>query len=689
MRIKKYIPGLILLIHIAALLLYHATGYSGHFGYDDLHYARLAADFNQGRLDYNDHYSYRFPVIVLTAFSYRIFGISDFASSFPPLIITILILTVIFKILKNQSWHTLTVGLSLTLFSSWFIFYSDKLMPDIYLAFGVIIALFIIHQYRFGNQKHPVLYAICLALSLLFGFMTKETILLILPLLMYLAITDLLLKRHQKFWIYSAVSGFLLLSIYFIFIWTITGNVATRFEAILSNSYLNLCSYDKQPFKMVLERISYGFLNMLLYHGMLTGFIIVLVFALKKNPKSYIRFDDSLSFWIVCSFILFLSSNFMTISVTSYSPMCLDPRHYLFLVPVVAIPAALILNDHAGSKHFRILLFVVFTLAAIFAYQQTGDSFWFHYLPLAILFLLFISKLIKPWFFTVGFVAILSLMPIKSILYARKVNYPKQREIVIHEILEKHPDALVITDEVQKRLGNYFKMFNPDYLADFLSFDEFNLDSVPGKEKILITNWYTQYLSGTNNDNLPYFVKEITSSEPAIFEDKQLLIAFFQIKTDGNVSPGVTLISSLNDFESSAVYWDLNGNEITETQKFDGQKALKLNEFSSVFAFPLDSLPLDQFGKILISSRVYCNFSEKTKANLVFSVENEKGSYYWQGQPVDQFVKAYANWWPAKFERVIKTSEIKKGSILKVYVWNIDKQEGFIDHFEVSISGLP
>jgi len=75
---KKY---LILLFFLLILILFHKFGYIGHYCFDDMQYAKIAHDFLNGNIDYNDHYSYRLPTIVLTALSYSIFGISDFASS--------------------------------------------------------------------------------------------------------------------------------------------------------------------------------------------------------------------------------------------------------------------------------------------------------------------------------------------------------------------------------------------------------------------------------------------------------------------------------------------------------------------------------------------------------------------------------------------------------------------------------
>jgi len=79
---------------------------------------------------------------------------------------------------------------------------------------------------------------------------------------------------------------------------------------------------------------------------------------------------------------------------------------------------------------------------------------------------------------------------------------------------------------------------------------------------------------------------------------------------------------------------------------------------------------------------------DQTTASLVFSIENESGSYIWHGQQMNKYIKAYSNWWPVSFEISVNSNEIKPNSNLKIYVWNIDKQKAFIDNFKVEITGL-
>ncbi|MEA3476721.1 MAG: glycosyltransferase family 39 protein, partial [Bacteroidota bacterium] len=199
----------ILLIYLAIVVLHHLFGYTGHFGFDDLHYAELADGLLKGNVDFEDHYSYRFPVVLLTSLFYLLFGINDFSSALPAMAITIVILIIVFNILREHGPKTIILGLSLTVFSNWFLFYSDKLMPDIYVALSVIWALAVLNRYRYkSGQRKTAGHAFLFAFALLLGFMSKGTIVLMLPLLLYLLVTDIIQKRNLKFWGYSLISGF-------------------------------------------------------------------------------------------------------------------------------------------------------------------------------------------------------------------------------------------------------------------------------------------------------------------------------------------------------------------------------------------------------------------------------------------------------------------------------------------------
>ena len=59
--------------------------------------------------------------------------------------------------------------------------------------------------------------------------------------------------------------------------------------------------------------------------------------------------------------VLLLSSNFMTISWTGYNPICLDPRHHLFLIPIAALAAIHFFNSKHSNKKIKLIVLIAGT----------------------------------------------------------------------------------------------------------------------------------------------------------------------------------------------------------------------------------------------------------------------------------------------------------------------------------------
>jgi hypothetical protein len=684
----------ILLIYILIAVLYHLFGYTGHFGFDDIHYAELASGLLNGDLDFGDHYAYRFPVLLLTALSYLIFGISDFASSLPALAVTISILIIVFNILREHGLQVILTGLSLTTFSNWFLFYSDKLMPDMYVALSVIWALAVIHRYKYtSNRSHTALHAILFALALLFGFMSKGSIVLMLPLLLFLLVKDMIQKRDLKFWGYSLVSGLSLLAIYLFTIWLFTGNVMGRFDAIASNSYLNQCSYDQQSLRILLKRIFAGFFGLSIYQSLATGFIFVFAVLFQKQGLRFFRLNDSFSFFLVSAIILFLSSSFMSISFSSYSPMCLDPRHYLFLIPVASIPAARIIAGFLESRRYGLQVIIALLIITVISFFLQGKTFWLLYLPLLGLFAIYLlpGKSIRfQYLFISLFSAILLLIPLDMVRYAQKVKYRVQREIAKEHVLENNSDCIIVTDEIQKRLLNYYSGFDEIQALRFLSFDEFEADPAIAEDKLLLLNWHTRYLSGLEPDDLPYYAREIPPSNELIFENKELDLSIYKLN-ELNLPglSGALLLSTLNDFEKEIPFWSWPAEDVSSKIKYAGARSNQVARYSSTFEYPMDSLQAGGRQDLMIQCTIFCYSEDKTDAKIVVSIENSGTTYFWKALDVNRYLKAYSSWWPLTFVVSMNQKDLKPGSRLKVYVWKNDGSNVFIDNFGISIKGIP
>ncbi|GAB4312502.1 MAG: hypothetical protein Kow00127_03070 [Bacteroidales bacterium] len=167
-----------------------------------------------------------------------------------------------------------------------------------------------------------------------------------------------------------------------------------RFDAITANSYINPCSYDRLPFETVMRRISYEFFSLLVNHGLATGLVFILAFIFSTKSAGWFQLRTSCDLLILSAVILLLSANFMTVSWRSWSPMCLDPRHYLFLVPVASVPAARIIRAMFENRTTGISVLLVLLPVTVISAVIPGESYTTPYLPLLILFLVFFFCLI-------------------------------------------------------------------------------------------------------------------------------------------------------------------------------------------------------------------------------------------------------------------------------------------------------
>jgi hypothetical protein len=684
---------LLFITFCGAIILYHFFCYTGHFGYDDMEYSKLSVELLRGHFDSSNHFSFRFPIIILTALSYKVFGINDFAGSIPPLIISCSILWIVYLSLKNASNAVLIAGLGLCCFSNWFTFYTDKLMPDIYVAFSVSLAIYILHQYRFHSQKNTILYSISLCGTLLFGFMAKETIVLTLPLFLYFCIKDLLQKRHLKFWISNVAIGIILLILYFSVIWYITGDFNKRFTTIDSNNYLNSCSYGKQSLEILLKRISIDFYSLMISQSMFIAFILILGAIIHNGIKQLFKIDDSLNFYILSSCLLVISANFMSISISSYNPMCLDPRHYLYLIPVTAIPAAHIFNSLLQERKLNIILILLTLLSILIAYLFETDATILHYIPILILFLISLVKTSRTtqYFITMSIILalILAIKPFTSYRYAKQVKFDRQSEIIHNFIKTLGNNNLIISNPVQTRFNDYLNEYGRVTNNIFINYDDSKKDSISHLNKYLIKNPHTEYLSHISENDIPYYVKNLNPSSKLILQDEFTNIKIYKLADQFDPErDGTIILKSFNDFEKDYPYWNNYDSRSVEIKPYEGDSCAKVIEFSPTFSLELNTLKLDSFESIYIYTSLYCNYDNSTNSKLAISLETKDGNYKWEGLEINKYLKAYSNWWKVSNTLLMPKNEIKQNSKLSIYLWNIDKKNAYIDNFEVKIFGI-
>jgi len=637
---SRQAPVYIFFLFALIPFVHHFIGYFGHYGYDDLHYASIARDLLNGTVQYDYTFSYRFTIILLTSLSYLIFGISDFSSALPSLLVAVTTLFVVYVSTRNEGSLQTILALSLTIFISTFLFWSDKIMADIYVAFFLLLSIYWIDRFRFRTQSnHVKKYSFLFVFSMFLAFSSKETAVLFLPFPLALFFIDVWQKRNLQFWLFSIAFGFIILAVYLIIIKLLTGEFLKRLYllALDNQEQIFAYSYDRQSILVLLKRISYQLFESFLMAGIAIPFIFILSVAFTRKFKEFFKVNDSYSLYLVASVVLLISLNFMTISPFSYHPVPTDPRHSIFIIPIASIAASYILKEFLYNRKMSIHITIFALLFAGWTFMANKYIFFNMYLPLTvILFGYEALRNLKPAkaLFVVAFILILSFQHYSKIIYARfSVKYDLQKQIVFDYLINPGVRCYVFTDEMQVHLGNYFLGFNDHNHVVFVDYNNIEIDNYnPEYKRYLLLNFHTRFYSNTLN-KLPLFANNIEKTYKMIFQDKKQGIYIYEIP-DVYIPElrGIKLVETMNDFEREHDKWTSNIDLLTESPVFSGTMSSELAEFSPVYTFNPDSAFTETFRKFLLRINFQSFFYAKTAAKFVVSIGNNDSLYFGRGK---------------------------------------------------------
>ncbi|HPV19779.1 MAG TPA: hypothetical protein PLV99_12080, partial [Prolixibacteraceae bacterium] len=473
-------------------------------------------------------------------------------------------------------------------------------------------------------------------------------------------------------------------------------------KALLDNRYVSFCDYASQPLRELLARITSGLVTELTHQGMMAGVILSLpaLFLLRKHQES-----PALRFFSSTALILLLSANFMTITPLAYNPMCPDPRHYLFLIPVFAISGALSLEAFHHNRPYWILTLAFSLLAALLILPVKSISLYEQILPLAglaLLLLLFLTITGKSRDRSTGgekisrralplaillLIAILAVKPLRYAEYACQVDYAGQKEFVMKHIL-KGNFVRVITDDVQKRLIRYYQGFRETH-PEPLNWEEATLlpDNDTTRTALLI-NGHTAFLSGERPGRNPWFATHPEQMAVKIAENEKPLMTLYSAPRWHN--PRI-VASFRHDYEKEEFPW--NGGRVI-TAEAEGAPAYGGNhydhpeEYSATFRIPVDSLDISAGEILLVTCRLQLFTRDRTEASVVVSAPGKEGKELWQGFSLFPQVRAFNVWSPVTVHALLETGEMAPEAELAVYLWNLKRDDIYIDDWEVILAAI-
>jgi len=658
------------------LVGYHWLAYAGHFGYDDMLYAKLSHGILQGKWDASDHFSFRWAVLLPTALSYGLFGVSDFSSALPAWVSSWVALGVVIESLKRYGFSAMLLGVGLVLLHYYTLYYSDKLMADIPLAMATTLAVWLVARARYVDRvdKHPWL-ALGWAAALLYGFLAKGTILLTLPLWLWLAGQDLWLRRHLRFWGWALFWGGLLLGGYLAIIYAWTGDPLARFGAIAANAYQNVCSYELQPSWVLWRRISSGWALNLLKQGSWPACMILLGMLGQARLFGH----PERRYWVQSLLVLIGAANFMTISLGHYQPMCVGVRHYLYVIPVAAIavsPALWQMLQERRSARWATLWMLAAT--ALAWYQGFGTAWWL-YAPLTGVLLLrmllpprrvFSHLLLGLWLMA------LALYPLKMSLWAYGVDYASRRDAVVPALEQLDPSLPVLTDDVWSNMGPYYEGFGPDQQVyyPFKALDTLSVDP----PFYLLLDGHTQYLSGLTWESLPYYAQHLPPQAERLVADHERGIQLVRVDS-------LPQVRRLGEYvlragaEDSLRRWVAVRGEIREPTDPRGPlPGLRLS---------LDSLGLLSQQKLIVRSRFQAWKSAEVPLHWAVGIENDAGLLGRREIRFDPFLWALTTWWTVRLETVYTPEQWRGATRLQVFPMKPPKGTLRVDSAWVEVLG--
>ncbi|MCS6927922.1 MAG: hypothetical protein NZM43_00345 [Saprospiraceae bacterium] len=226
------------LLRCAGLLGLHFTCFhGGYFGYDELEYTRLAADWWHWRYEHDlNLYAYRWAVVVPLAMWYGLLGINDFSNFVSSTSVLFIVFLPLANLIRSYPFGAFFCALLYVAVMPHHLMYIEKPMPDIPVELGFL--LMITGWAASPDRPRPWLAAGMFVLGVVLCFLAKETFLIFYLVFVVLLIVDLSKGRASWFW--AVVLGSLLVfsALYFGGFYVLQGDALARVRAIFHERFV-------------------------------------------------------------------------------------------------------------------------------------------------------------------------------------------------------------------------------------------------------------------------------------------------------------------------------------------------------------------------------------------------------------------------------------------------------------------
>lgn len=479
---------------------------------DDICYVGRAQEFlSPGFQLTQNEFQNRFGVYVPASFLFRFFGANPYTISFWPLVAGIFTSCIVFEtVRKVQNPLIALLAALLVSLNTLQITYSIALFPDLIVAFFATAAVLLLYQARVIESKKRT-FPFLIALFIFLGFLTKITIILILPFFVLLFLADLSKKQQLHFWKQLLIAGTLFFALYLGIYYALTGDPFYRWKSIKSfNEQTSSYGYIRSYLNAHYTSYFPAWINAQL------GYLFIFIFAIFSFFTIQLKKMNNLQFYLSVFTITLLGEYIILFHTEKYGFLFRQERLWMLLIS----PAS-ILSVYFFFKAKRNLFLVVgslFLLIGIFNYPLFGSNRLLLFLLFAIPLGMMCDLKEKP---KIRFAV--SLFPFfilaANFIYGNS-NYrvgSLQSGNIIKEELERMSASgkkIVLSDEI---FAGTHRVYNNGKEYENLTFYTFSkYDSLKNNKVFVLIN--------QECDTIPDYIKNDSLNWKLIVDKKKLLI---------------------------------------------------------------------------------------------------------------------------------------------------------------------
>lgn len=308
--------------------------------YDPAYYFKHAWEIANGTFEINGSVFWnRFGMLVPLSLLIKLFGISYWAALLWPLLCYLLLLFGIYRLLYSYSapaafFCAALVGLSYT-----FIWFNALIMPDTIMtgfAFLAMLLLWKMNHKPANEARNGLLFS----LLLFAAFVTKLTIIFLLPFILFVWFQNFRDKKLTRFWIWAAGPGVLILLLYHLGYQIFADDFLLRYSGIENDHNVSEWSYYTASTQEIIERITYAPILLLFSDLTFSLPLLLAVPSLRLRVRQFHRLEV---FFTILLFILMVLYWWGSSSFKSYNPIPINYRMWLLLIIPLNVLAALTL----------------------------------------------------------------------------------------------------------------------------------------------------------------------------------------------------------------------------------------------------------------------------------------------------------------------------------------------------------